>query len=77
MREAGWDPYGTNVPEYPVKNCMPQASGSNGDGKVDYVLWGDDGKPVAVVEAKRSSRDPRVGMHQAKCYADCIEKEFG
>jgi type I restriction enzyme, R subunit len=77
MREAGWDPYGTNVPEYPVKNCMPQASGSNGDGKVDYVLWGDDGKPVAVVEAKRTSRDPRVGMHQAKCYADCIEKEFG
>jgi type I restriction enzyme R subunit len=56
---------------------MPQASGSNGDGKVDYVLWGDDGKPVAVVEAKRTSRDPRVGMHQAKCYADCIEKEFG
>ena len=77
MREAGWDPYGTNVPEYPVKNCMPQASGSKGDGKVDYVLWGDDGKPVAVVEAKRTSRDPRVGMHQAKCYADCIEKEFG
>jgi type I restriction enzyme R subunit len=77
MREAGWDPYGTNVPEYPVKNCMPQASGSNGDGKVDYVLWGDDGKPVAVVEAKRTSRDPRVGQHQAKCYADCIEKEFG
>ena len=77
MREAGWDPYGTNVPEYPVKNCMPQASGSSGDGKVDYVLWGDDGKPVAVVEAKRTSRDPRVGMHQAKCYADCIEKEFG
>jgi type I restriction enzyme R subunit len=77
MREAGWDPYGTNVPEYPVKNCMPQASGNNGDGKVDYVLWGDDGKPVAVIEAKRTSRDPRVGMHQAKCYADCIEKEFG
>jgi type I restriction enzyme R subunit len=77
MREAGWDPYGINVPEYPVKNCMPQASGNFGDGKVDYVLWGDDGKPVAVVEAKRTSRDPRVGMHQAKCYADCIEKEFG
>lgn len=77
LREAGWDPYGINVPEYPVKNCMPQASGSYGDGKVDYVLWGDDGKPVAVVEAKRTSRDARVGMHQAKCYADCIEKEFG
>ncbi len=77
LREAGWDPYGANVPEYPVRNCMPQATGSNGDGKVDYVLWGDDGKPVAVVEAKRTSRDPRVGQHQAKCYADCVQKEFG
>ena len=77
LREAGWDPFGLNVPEYPVKNCMPQANGSNGDGKVDYVLWGDDGKPVAVVEAKRTSRDPRVGAHQAKCYADCLQKEFG
>ncbi|MCF8341403.1 MAG: hypothetical protein K9I82_10540 [Chitinophagaceae bacterium] len=74
MREAGWDPYATNVPEYPVKNCMPQGNGS-GDGNVDYVLWGDDGKPVAVIEAKRTSRDPRVGQHQAKCYADCIERE--
>lgn len=77
LREAGWDPFGVNVPEYPVKNCMPQANGSNGDGKVDYVLWGDDGKPVAVVEAKRTSRDPRVGQHQAKCYADCLQKEYG
>ena len=77
LREAGWDPFGANVPEYPVKNCMPQANGSNGDGKVDYVLWGDDGKPVAVVEAKRTSRDPRVGQHQAKCYADCLQKEYG
>ncbi len=77
LREAGWDPFGFNVPEYEVKNCMPQANGNSGTGKVDYVLWGDDGKPLAVVEAKRTSRDPRVGQHQAKCYADCLEKEFG
>ena len=77
LREAGWDPYGTNVPEYPVKGCMPQANGSNGDGYVDYVLWGDDGKPVGLVEAKRTRRDPRVGAHQAKCYADCLQKEYG
>ena len=77
LREASWDPFGVNVPEYPVKNCMPQADGRNGDGFVDYVLWGDDGKPLAVVEAKRTSRDPRVGQHQAKCYADCLQKEFG
>jgi type I restriction enzyme R subunit len=77
LRETGWDPFGLNVAEYPVKNCMPQANGSNGDGKVDYVLWGDDGKPLAVIEAKRTSRDPRVGQHQAKCYANCLDKEFG
>jgi type I restriction enzyme R subunit len=76
LREAGWDPYGFNVPEYPVKG-MPQGNGDeNGNGKVDYVLWGDDGKPLAVVEAKRTKRDPRVGQNQAKCYADCLEKEF-
>ncbi len=77
LREAGWDPYAENVPEYPVKNCMPQANGNNGDGWVDYVLWGDNGKPLAIVEAKRTSRDPRVGQNQAKCYADCLQKEFG
>jgi type I restriction enzyme R subunit len=76
LREAGWDPYGKNVPEYPVKG-MPQAKGNAGDGFADYVLWGDDGKPVAVVEGKRTKRDPRVGQHQAKLYADCLEKEFG
>ena len=76
LRESGWDPDGSNVPEYPVKG-MPQANGNNGDGFVDYVLWGDDGKPVAVVEAKRTQRDPQVGQHQAKCYADCLQKEFG
>lgn len=77
LREAGWDPFGANVPEYPVSNCMPQDGGSSGNGKVDYVLWGADGNPLALVEAKRTSRDPRVGAHQAKCYADCLEKQFG
>ena len=76
LREAGWDPYGFHVPEYPVHG-MPQGNGdANGNGFADYVLWGDDGKPVAVVEAKRTKRDPRVGQHQAKLYADCLEKEF-
>ena len=77
LREAGWDPYGPNVPEYPLKNCMPQDDGNHGDGYADYVLWGDNGKPVAVVEAKRTKRDPRVGQHQAKLYADGLQKEFG
>ena len=49
----------------------------DGDGFVDYVLWGDDGKPLGLVEAKRTRRDPRVGQQQAKLYADCLEKKFG
>lgn len=78
LREAGWDPNGINVEEFPVKNCMPTGNGvNNGSGRVDYVLWGDDGKPLGLVEAKKTSRDSRVGQHQAKCYADCLQKEYG
>jgi type I restriction enzyme, R subunit len=77
LHEAGWDTNAPKVKEYPVYNCMPQADGSGGHGYVDYVLWGDDGKAVAVVEAKRTRRDPTVGQHQAKCYADCLQKEYG
>ena len=50
---------------------------NQGKGFVDYVLWGDDGKPLALVEAKRTTRDPRVGQQQAKLYADCLEAQFG
>jgi type I restriction enzyme R subunit len=77
LQEAGWDPKGANVAEYPVTG-MPTGDGKNdGPGFVDYVLWGDDGKPLAVVEAKRTSRDPRVGANQAKLYADCLERLHG
>ena len=58
--------------EYPVTG-MPNNSGN---GSVDYVLWGDDAKPLAVVEAKRTRKDPRNGQQQAKLYADCLEKQF-
>jgi type I restriction enzyme, R subunit len=78
LREVGWDPHGPNVPEFPLKKCMPKGDGTTlGDGFVDYVLWGDDGKPLAVVEAKRTKRDPREGQHQAKLYADGLQKEYG
>jgi type I restriction enzyme R subunit len=48
-----------------------------GRGFVDYVLWGDDGKPLGIVEAKRTRKDPRVGQQQAKLYADCLEAMTG
>ena len=46
-------------------------------GFVDYVLWGKDGLPLAVVEAKRTSKDPKIGRQQAVLYADCLERKFG
>lgn len=75
LREAGWDPKAKNVEEYQVLDCMPTESGScTGTGYVDYVLWGNDGKPVALVEAKNTRIDPKIGRRQAELYADCLEK---
>lgn len=77
LQEAGWDANGHNVSEYKVVG-MPTADGkNNGEGFADYVLWGDDGKPLAVIEAKRTSREALVGQHQAKLYADSLEKMHG
>jgi type I restriction enzyme, R subunit len=73
LREAGFDPKAPDTAEVRVTG-MPNAPG---EGFVDYVLRGDDGKPLALVEAKRTRKDPRVGQQQAKLYADCLEKEYG
>lgn len=73
LKEAGWPLDQAHDREFEVSG-MPNAKGK---GFVDYVLWGDDGKPLGLVEAKRTRRDPRVGQQQAKLYADCLEKQFG
>ncbi|MGA9867686.1 MAG: DEAD/DEAH box helicase family protein [Acetobacteraceae bacterium] len=73
LREAGWDPDGANVTEYEVSG-MPSPTGQ---GFVDYVLWGDDGKPLGLVEAKATRRDALAGQQQAKLYADCLETMTG
>lgn len=49
----------------------------SGEGFADYVLYGDDGKPLAVVEAKKTAKEARVGAEQARMYATCLEKETG
>ena len=73
LHRAGWRLDKTEDREYEVQG-MPNTKGV---GYVDYVLWGDDGKPVAVVEAKKTSVDPKVGQQQAKLYADCLEQMHG
>lgn len=73
LKEAGWTLDNPRDREFPVEG-MPN---NEGRGFVDYVLWGDDGKPLALIEAKRTKRDPRAGQQQAKLYADCLEQQFG
>ncbi len=73
LKEAGWSLTKTQDREYPVSG-MPN---EKREGFVDYVLWADDGKPLALIEAKRTKRDARVGQQQAKLYADCLEAKFG
>lgn len=73
LKEAGWKLDQARDREFEVQG-MPN---NQGVGYVDYVLWGDDGKPLAVVEAKRTRRDARVGQQQAKLYADCLQTQFG
>ena len=43
----------------------------------DYALLGDDGYPLAVVEAKKTSKDARAGQEQARQYAENIQKNSG
>jgi type I restriction enzyme R subunit len=73
LREAGWPLTESRDREFPVTG-MPNATG---EGFVDYVLWGDDGKPLAIIEVKRTRRDAWAGQQQAKLYADCLEAMYG
>lgn len=73
LREAGWNLQGVNDKEYKVK-YMPESTNASGTGYVDYVLWDDDGKPLALVEAKRTLESATKGENQAQLYADCLEK---
>ena len=73
LLEAGWDLAEARDREYPITG-MPNIGG---EGFVDYVLWGADGLPLAIIEAKRTRRDPIVGQQQAKLYADALERMTG
>jgi type I restriction enzyme R subunit len=72
LKESGWPLTNERDREFEVTG-MPNEQGI---GFVDYVLWGADGLPLAVVEAKRTSRSAQEGQHQSKLYADCLEAMF-
>ena len=55
---------------------MPKSTNPTGIGFADYVLWGNDGKPLAVIEAKKTMVDAKKGKQQAVLYANCLEQMF-
>ena len=71
--DAGWTLDKDWYNEYELPG-MPNKSEV---GFADYVLFGEDGKPLALIEAKRTCKDVAVGRQQAKLYADLLEKKFG
>jgi type I restriction enzyme, R subunit len=77
LARAGWSKSRRTL----VEEVLLQAAESDGiygnEQFADYVLLGSDGKPLAVVEAKRSSRDELAGKRQAADYADAIKAKFG
>jgi len=81
LKEAGWEVLEKDNLIQSLKACVEiEVEGmpnSKGVGFVDYVLFGADGKPLAVVEAKRTSEKVESGKHQAVLYAECLERKYG
>lgn len=73
LQIAGWD-FNENITEELEVQGMKNTEGI---GYVDYVLFGKNGLPLAVVEAKRSSKNAHEGKQQASLYADCLEEKYG
>lgn len=84
LRLAGWDINNRAqvIEEYDIKVTLPEGVSEprtqyEGHQFSDYVLLGKDGKPLAVIEAKKSSRDAAIGREQAKQYCYNIQKQLG
>ncbi len=73
LTDAGWVRGKNWFDEYSISE-MPNKSNA---GYADYVLFGEDGKPLAVIEAKKTCVDVAKGRQQAKLYADDLQKHFG
>lgn len=81
LREARWDILDENGKIEASKACteiklegMPNAEGY---GFADYILYGRNGKPLAVIEAKKASKNLEVGRQQAELYAKCCQARYG
>lgn len=77
--DAGWDvgPDGKDTADVSQEYVVSHQDSKSGTGRADYVLWDDNGKPLAVVEAKKTAVHAEQGRKQAQLYADGLEKTFG
>ena len=73
LNDAGW----TEGKDWLNEVELPGMPNHSEVGYADYVLYGDDGRPLAVVEAKRTCVDVSKGRQQAKLYADLLKKKYG
>ncbi len=73
LQDAGW----VEGKNWQNEVELPGMPNKREVGYADYVLYGDDGRALAVIEAKRTCVDPAKGRQQAKLYADIIEKRQG
>ena len=72
LTDAGW----TEGKDWLNEVELPGMPNKSEVGYADYVLYGDDGRPLAVIEAKRTCVDVAKGRQQAKLYADLLEKKY-
>ena len=72
LTDAGW----TEGKDWLDEVELPGMPNRSEVGYADYVLYGDDGRPLAVVEAKRTCVDVAKGRQQAKLYADLLEQKY-
>lgn len=77
LAHAGWSRNRRTLVEEFLLQAAELEDAYHNNQFADYVLLGSDGKPIAVVEAKRSSRDELAGKRQASDYADAIKAKFG
>ena len=81
LKEAKWDILTIDGAIAPSKAGIEiEVSGmpnNAGIGYADYVLFGANGKPLAVIEAKKTAKSPSEGKHQAELYAQCLEEQYG
>ncbi len=74
LAEAGWNI--RNATEVTIEEEVKHQPTPSSVGYIDYVLWDDNGKPLAVVEAKKTSVSEQQGKKQAVLYADGLEKTY-